>query len=160
MSSPYIFAQSCANWLVLPPTMAPRFPWGCHHAKEWVMTCGGSGSKAFACNGRDFGRVSGSGRSSGEGNGYPLQFSCLENSMDRGDWQATVHVAAKSRTWPSDKHFLLLFIVVGRSPFSPKVLLINFSLICQPDLVIFIHFTICYFLNKNILHLYHFCMLN
>ena len=40
----------------------------------------------------------GSGRSPGEGNGYPLQYSCLENSMDRGAWQATVHVVAKSQT--------------------------------------------------------------
>ena len=37
---------------------------------------------------RDPGSISGSGRSPGEENGYPLQYSCLENSMDRGDWQA------------------------------------------------------------------------
>ena len=61
------------------------------------MTCGDSGSKAFACNARDFGRVSGSGRSSGEGNGYPLQFSCLENSTDRGAWWATVHGSQRVR---------------------------------------------------------------
>ena len=41
----------------------------------------------------------------GEGNGYPLQYSCLENSMDRGAWQATVHGVTKSQTWPSDLHF-------------------------------------------------------
>ena len=38
----------------------------------------------------------------GEGNGYPLQYSCLENSMDRGGWWATVHGEAKSRTQLSD----------------------------------------------------------
>ena len=38
------------------------------------------------------------GSSSGEGNGYPLQYSCLENSMDRGAWQATVHEITKSQT--------------------------------------------------------------
>ena len=38
------------------------------------------------------------GRSPGEGNGNPLLYSCLENSMDRGDWQATVHGVAKSKT--------------------------------------------------------------
>ena len=38
------------------------------------------------------------GRSPGDGHGYPLQFSCLENSMDRGAWQATVHGATKSWT--------------------------------------------------------------
>ena len=49
-----------------------------------------------ACNARDLGLISGLGRSPGEGNGNPLQFSCLENAMDRGAWQATVHGAAKS----------------------------------------------------------------
>ena len=43
----------------------------------------------------------------GEGNGYPLQYSDLENSMDRGAWQATVHVVTKNRTWLSDFHFHL-----------------------------------------------------
>ena len=47
---------------------------------------------------RDVGSVSGSGRSHGEGNGNPLQYSYLENPMDRGAWQATVHGVSKSRT--------------------------------------------------------------
>ena len=47
---------------------------------------------------RDVGLIPGSGRSSGGGNGNPLQFSCLENSMDREAWQATVHRVAKSQT--------------------------------------------------------------
>ena len=42
-------------------------------------------------NGEDLGSVSGWGRSPGEGNGYPLQCFCLDNSMDKEDWQATVH---------------------------------------------------------------------
>jgi len=42
--------------------------------------------------------IPGSGRSPGEGNGTPLHYSCLENPMDRGAWQATVHGIAKSRT--------------------------------------------------------------
>ena len=46
-----------------------------------------------------------SGRSSGEGNGYPLQCSCLKNSKGRGAWQATVHGVPKSQTWLSDFHF-------------------------------------------------------
>ena len=46
----------------------------------------------------DVGSVPGSGRSPGEGNGNPLQYSCLENSMDRGAWQATVHGVTKSQT--------------------------------------------------------------
>ena len=44
----------------------------------------------------DAGSVPGSGRSPGGGNGNPLQYSCLENPMDRGVWQATVHEVAKS----------------------------------------------------------------
>ena len=47
---------------------------------------------------RDVGSVPGSGRSPGEGNGNPLQCSCLENPMDRGVWWATVHRVAKSPT--------------------------------------------------------------
>ena len=49
-----------------------------------------------ACNAGDLGSITGSGRSPGEGNGSLLQYSCLENPMDRGDWQATVHRVAKS----------------------------------------------------------------
>ena len=51
----------------------------------------GSAAKEFACNVGDLGSIPGLGRSSGEGNGYPRQYSGLENSMDRGGWQATVH---------------------------------------------------------------------
>ena len=47
---------------------------------------------------RDAGSVPGLGRSPGEGNGYPLQYSCLENSMDRGAWQGTAHGLTKSQT--------------------------------------------------------------
>ena len=54
------------------------------------------------CNAGDPGLILGSGRSSGEGNGNPLQYSCLENPMDRGVWWATVHGVAKSRTQLSD----------------------------------------------------------
>ena len=52
---------------------------------------GGSDGKESACNARDLGSIPGLGRSPGEGNGYPLQYSCLENHMDRGVWQVTVH---------------------------------------------------------------------
>ena len=50
---------------------------------------------------RDMGSISESGGSPGVGNGNPLQYSCLENSMDRGAWQPTVHGVAKSQTWLS-----------------------------------------------------------
>ena len=51
---------------------------------------------------RDVGLTPGSGRSPKEGNGYTLQYSSLENSMDRGAWQVTVHGVAKSQTCLSD----------------------------------------------------------
>ena len=50
----------------------------------------------------DAGSIPGSGRSPGGGHGNPLQYSCLENPMDRGTWQATVHGVAKSQTRLSD----------------------------------------------------------
>ena len=58
---------------------------------------GGSVGKESVCYAGDPGLIPGSGISSGEGNGNPLQYSCLENSMDRGAWQATVHGVTKSR---------------------------------------------------------------
>ena len=58
----------------------------------------GSVAKESACNARDLGLIPGLGRSPGEGNGNPLQCSCLENPMDRGVWWATVHGVSKSRT--------------------------------------------------------------
>ena len=51
--------------------------------------------KDSACNAGDVGSVLGLGRSPGEGNGNPLQYSCLENPMDRGAWQGTVHGVEK-----------------------------------------------------------------
>ena len=57
---------------------------------------GGSDGKESACNAGDLGSILKSGRSPGEENGYPLQYSCLENSMDRGTWQAAVHGFTKS----------------------------------------------------------------
>ena len=56
---------------------------------------GGSEVKGFAWNAGDPGLIPGSGRSLGEGNGKPLQYSCLENPMDRGAWLATVLEVAK-----------------------------------------------------------------
>ena len=56
-----------------------------------------SNSKESACNAGDPSSIPGSGRSPGEGNGYPLHYSCLENSVDRVDWQAAVHGVAKSQ---------------------------------------------------------------
>ena len=57
---------------------------------------------------RDAGSVPGLGRFPGEGKGYPLQYSCLDNFMDKGAWQATVHGVTESQTQLSDFHFQLL----------------------------------------------------
>ena len=57
---------------------------------------GGSDGKKSACNAEDQGSVPGLGRSPGEGNSNPLQYSCLENLMDRGTWQATVYRVVES----------------------------------------------------------------
>ena len=59
---------------------------------------GGSDGEEYACNAGDLGLIPASGRSPGEGNGYPLQYSCLETPMDRGAWRATVHGVVQSRT--------------------------------------------------------------
>ena len=56
---------------------------------------GGSDGEESACKAGDLSSVPGLGTSPGEGNDYPLQYSCLENSMDRGAWRATVHGVAK-----------------------------------------------------------------
>ena len=62
---------------------------------------------ASACNAGDPASVPGSGRSPGEGNGNPLQYSCLQNPMDGGGWRATVHGVAKSQTRLNDFTFVL-----------------------------------------------------
>ena len=86
------------------------------------------GNKEFICNAGDLGSNPGFGRSSGEGNGNPLQYSCLENSMDRGVWQATAHGVTKSRTQLSDYRFRALFFVPFIHHFSNCILNKNISL--------------------------------
>ena len=62
-----------------------------------IFSCG-SEDKESTCRAGDLSSILGSGRSTGEGNGYALQFSYLENSMDRGAWRVTGRGIAKSRT--------------------------------------------------------------
>ena len=95
--------------------------WACTHyiqiyytihimSKLYIYLCayvfmgfpGGSDGKEGACNAGDLGSVPGLGRSSGEGNGYSLQFSCLESPMDRRAWLSIVHEVAQSWTWLSN----------------------------------------------------------
>ena len=63
---------------------------------------GGSGSKESPCDARVLDSILGLGRSPGGGHGNPLQYSCLENPVDREAWQATAHGVTKSGTWLSN----------------------------------------------------------
>ena len=63
---------------------------------------GGLDGKASACNTGELGLIPGAGRYPGEENGNPLQYSCLENPMDRGGWYVTVSGVAKSQTRLND----------------------------------------------------------
>ena len=69
---------------------------------------------------RDAGSIPRSGRSPEEGNGNPLQYSCLENSMDRGFWWATVHGVAKCWTQLSDFHSLTYRVPTNMSGIVPE----------------------------------------
>ena len=75
----------------------------------WNMFISGSDGKASAYSAGDPDSISGSGRSPGEGNGNPLQYSSLENPMDGGAWWATVHEVANSWTLLSDFTFTFHF---------------------------------------------------
>ena len=89
----------------------------CCHPLPLMGFPGGSDDKESACNAGDMGLIPGLGRFPGEGNGYPLQYPCLENPMDRGTWWAIVHGIAKSQTW-----LKRLTLILPCFPFS-----LNFS---------------------------------
>ena len=80
------YLQSTVKW----SRVKGGLPW-----TAWASLVAGSDGKESACNSGDSGSIPGLGRSLGEGNDYPLQYSCPENPMDRGGWRATVHGAAK-----------------------------------------------------------------
>ena len=71
----------------------------------FMISFGGSDGKESTCNARDPGSIPGSGRSPGQSNGNLLQYSCLENSMDREAWRTTVHRVTKSWTRLSNVRF-------------------------------------------------------
>ena len=89
---------------------------------EWLIWSdpGGSVGKNLPAS-ADVGLIFGLGRSAGEGNGNPLQFSYLENPMDRGGWQATVHGVAKSWAWLSEQQqpLLIQFVCMYKILESP-----------------------------------------
>ena len=86
-----------------------------YHYEQLEWLCGSAG-KESACNAGDRGLIPGLGRSPEEGNGYPLQYSCLENSMDREPWRATVHRVAKSLTWLSKCHSIQFSSITQSCP--------------------------------------------
>ena len=88
----FIYQLRITGFLELEMTLFTGFP-------------GGSEDKASFCNAGDAGSIPGSGTYPGEGNDNPLQYSCLENPVDRGDWWATAHRVTKSRTRQSDFTF-------------------------------------------------------
>ena len=89
----------------------------------------GSDSEASASNAGDLGSVPGVGRSPGEGNGNPFQYSCLKNPMEGGAWEATVHEVSKSWTWLSNFPFFLSLCLLSRTAYfrSSAHFLIVFS---------------------------------
>ena len=101
--SPHLCERNESQTSTVIPSRAPKctrfgviFVWGFPS---------GSAGKESTGNAGDLGSIAGLGRSPGEGNGYPHRYSCLENPVDRGAWQATVHGIAKCWTQLSDLHF-------------------------------------------------------
>ena len=86
-----------------------------------IINTSDSESKESACHVGDLGLTPGLGRSPGEGNGYPPQYSCLENSMDRGAWWATVHGLQRVRhDWLTlPPHLLAFILILTPSQFEP-----------------------------------------
>ena len=109
LTSPTSFLNPISAWPALGP---PRPPLTAFimvdidmYSHEYCSN-GGSDSKESICNAGDLGSIPGSGRSPGEGNSYPLQYSCLGNPMDRGGWWATVHGVPKSQIRLSTEHMI------------------------------------------------------
>ena len=90
----------------------PSIQAGCPYQHEGFP--GGSDGKEAACNAGDLGSIPGSGSSLGDGNGNPAQYSCLENSMDRGAWWATVHGVTKS--WTRLRNYTFTFTHMSGFP--------------------------------------------
>ena len=84
------------RFLTTGPPGKPQFPFSCSALLHNILLVPGFahssiGKKKSACNAGNLGSIPGSGKSPGEGNGNPLQYSCLENPRDRGPWQEQVH---------------------------------------------------------------------
>ena len=96
---------------------------------NWVFP-GGSASEESTCSAGDLDLIPGPGRSLGEGNGYPLQYSCLDISTDRGAWQATAHGSGKESemTERITLFFHLLYNASGYHQSSYPIFLPSFKL--------------------------------
>ena len=101
---PLLRCDSCHLSVVFLSAPAPLVILLCHSNEALSLSrlqwdfAGDSDGKESTCNARDLSLTPGLGRSPGEGIGYPIQYSCLENSMNRGAWWATVDGVAKSQT--------------------------------------------------------------
>ena len=115
-----ILQASILEWIAMPSSRASSWPRDWTHVSyitgfgRWFP--GGSDCKECAWNAGDPGSIPGLGRYPGEGDGHPLQYSCLENSMDRGAWQSTVHGVTKSWTQLSGYHFFISTIATWEAP--------------------------------------------
>ena len=113
-SSPQVWLNTEPNLTVRDQKLCPQLPGKPDTCKGLAIAKmggfpGGSEVKASACNAGDLGSIPGSGRSPGEGNGNPLQYSCPKNPMDGGAWWATVQGVTNSRTPLRDFTFTLHF---------------------------------------------------
>ena len=82
------------------------------HQQDLLYFLNSSDGKASTSKARILGLILGLGRYHGEGNGNPLQYSCLENSMDRGAWLTTVHGVTKSQTQLSDQEQMVSLAII------------------------------------------------
>ena len=133
------------TWLGIIISIAPRFLQMelFHSFYGWVVfhagSPGGSDGKESACSVKDPGSIPGSRRSPGEGNGTPLQYSCLENPMDRGAWWATVHGVTKSQIRLSNFTFFLSSVPCGVCVCVCVCVCILYPLICWWTFFRFFH---------------------
>ena len=105
--------QNCEKFLLLKSPTCGTLSWQPSQINiAYLGFPGGSEVKMSACNAGDLGLIPGLGRSPGEGNGNPLQYSCLENPIDGGAWWATVHGAQESDT-TEQLHFHFLSLSLG-----------------------------------------------
>ena len=110
---------------------------------------GSSDGKEPACHVGDPGSILGSGRSPGEGNGNPLQYSCLENAMDRGAWWATFHGVAELDTTDTNTFTLHTYILFTDLPTQYNIIYLSDNqchLSVHPSVHPFIHLSICLFI--------------